>query len=948
MSLTFGQPLALLTLALLPGLVWLGVRGLRRSRRTWLITGLRATSVLLLILALAGTSLVIPQEKLSVVFVVDASDSLGPGGRGRALDWVREAMEAAGPDDRSGLVLFGKQPLVERDVRLGSELGDVLSRPDATATDIPAAMRLALALFPEDTQKRIVLVSDGNTNVDALAGGAGQALDEAARLAAAAGAQVQTHTLGVARASDVSVEAIKAPPRVRRGESFELEVEVDSTQPRAGVLEVLGDGAIVAQRPVELEAGANRYVVGIGAQEKGFKRWQARVVADGDAVPQNDEGVAFTYVESPPRVLIAEREPGEGENLRAALAATGTDVTLIDVARLPRKLAALSEYGAVALVDVPISALPDGGKLLQTYVRDLGKGLVVVGGEESYALGDYFDTPLEAALPVDSRLKNKQKEPAVAMVMAIDKSGSMAASHTGEGGSGQEGDVPKVDVAKEAAFQTAQLLSPDDEFGVVTFDTAARWAINTAPVGDASAVGGPLSGIQGGGGTNIYGGLAEAIEGLKSSKASLKHVILLTDGWSETGDYDRLLGEAQANGITVSTVSAGGGSPKLLRSIAEKGSGTFYTARDSSEIPKIFVRETRLKMKRYVQENEFTPAITAPSPVLKGLASVPSLLGYVGTTPKPAAAVALSSPEQDPVLAQWQYGLGRSVAWTSDAKSRWSANWIGAPEYARLWSQAVGWTLARPSEDVQVRISQAGGRASVEVDAVRPSGAYVNGAQAKVGVVSPDGEVLEAKLTQTAPGRYEGDVPATAPGAYIASVSLSAGGQVTQAPTTGFAVGYSPEYKAIGPNTSAMSRAATLTGGKELASGAEAYAHDLAAVISTRPLWWPLALLALLLLPIEVAVRRIKLGALPSVRATRTGMVRERVEAPSPQPNPVPMPSAPQPPSTETGPAVQAPVDNTPSNDAGLEEASPQDVEPGEGPDAIGRLRSAKQRARRR
>ncbi|MDP9352485.1 MAG: VWA domain-containing protein, partial [Chloroflexota bacterium] len=707
--------------------------------------------------------------------------------------------------------------------------------------------------------------------------------------------------------------------------SFEIEVAVHSTEARGGTLEVLGDGQVLAQRPVQLVAGVNRYTVEVGEQPRGFRRWQARVLAEGDSISQNNQGDAFTYVESPPRVLVAEGAPGEGTNLRAALQATGLQTDLIPASALPRGLTALSEYASVVLVDVPLSALPDRGALLQTYVRDLGRGLVTVGGEDSYALGDYFDSPLEAALPLDSRLKNKQEDPAVAMVMAIDKSGSMAASHAGEAG----GEIPKVEVAKAAAVQSAELLGPDDEFGVVAFDTAARWVMRPAPLSENPNVDEQVADIQGSGGTNIYGGLAEAIASLKSSKASIKHVILLTDGWSNVGDYDKLLAEARAAGITVSTVSAQGGSPELLRSIAEKGGGEFYIADDNRKIPEIVVKETRTRVRRYIQENEFFPSISAPSPVLKNLEQTPSLLGYVSTTPKPSAVVALSSNEQDPVLAQWQYGLGRSVAWTSDAQSRWSRNWIGTPEYVRLWSQAVGWTLARASENVQVQVSQSAGEARIEVDALQPDGTYLNDARAQAGVVSPSGDVTEVPLTQVAPGRYEAVAPATEPGAYITSVSLSADGEVLQAPTTGFAVGYSPEYRALGPNAAAMSRVAALTGGRELTAPAEVWRNDLPAVMSSRSLTWPLLLLALLLLPVEVAVRRLKLTNLPVAQVARTPRIapaRVSVSQPEAIASDSPAPGAPRVP------------------EAGLEDAQP--TAPVE-VDRMERLRSAKRRASR-
>jgi Mg-chelatase subunit ChlD len=855
--LTFERPELLPGLLLVPLAVWLGVRTLPRTRRSAIIVSLRAVAITCLTLALAGAGLESPRRDLAVVFLLDASDSVGAG-RQAAEEWVRRAYEEAGSGARAGLVLFGRDALVERDVAsVGGEAGrSVLSRPDASATDLGAAMRLALALFPEGSQKRIVLLSDGNDTT-----GSPEAVEGAARLAAAAGAQVHTRTLGVDRGGDALVEAISAPSRVREGQSFELEVVVRSAEARPATLEAMGDGRVLARRAVRLEPGENRFRIPVGPQPPGFRRWRARVVSPGDSVARNDEGNGFTYVEPPPRVLIVEGEAGEGRNLEDALKATGLDTRRIPVAGLPRGVTELGEYACVVLADVPLEELPDGGKLLQTYVRDLGNGLVAVGGEDSYALGGYFGSPLEAALPLDSRLKNRKEDPAVAVVMKIDKSGSMA-----EGGDSGGGGVSKVDLVKAAASRSAELLGPDDEYGVVAFDTAARWVLPLAPVGKAGDVEATISDVRAGGGTNIYAGLAAAVESLKGSRASVKHVILLTDGWSDAGDYRGLLAKARGANITVSTVSAAGGSPGLLAYLAREGGGQHYVARNGSDIPKILLRETRTKLRHYVQEREFVPDISAPSPVLKGLSAVPPLLGYVLTTPKPTAAVALSAGEErDPVLAQWQYGLGRSVAWTSDAKGRWARKWLGGPEYARLWSQAVGWAMARPSENLQVAVSRTGGEAVVEVDALRPDGSYLNGAEGKVSVVSPSNETTDRILTQTAPGRYEARLPASEEGSYLASVALAADGRTLSAPTTGFAVGYSQEYRATGPDRAAMARVAGLTGGRELGEPREAWGGDLPATRATWPLWWPLTLLALLLLPVEVAARRLKMRALPAL-----------------------------------------------------------------------------------
>ncbi len=898
MRVAFEQPLALLLLSLVPLVVWAGSRLRLGPRRRWAAAGLRALSVTLLVLALAGTSVLVPRQRLSVVFLLDVSDSMGQAGRTAAADWVRQAYRDAGPGNLSGLVVFGRQPSVEEEVSPVRALGPILSRPDGSATDLPSAMRLALALFPEGAQKRIVVVSDGNNNVGDL--------EASARLARSADVQVDAHLVGAEHGPDVMVDSLRAPTRVREGESFELQVAVNSTRAGSGTLEVFGDGNLLARQRVSYEAGRNEYTVGIGRQPRGFHAWQARIVADGDSVPQNDTGNAFTYVQSSPRVLIAEGTRGEGRNLESALRATGLEVTRVGADRIPTDLAGLNQYAAVVLVDVPLSDLSDGGRLLWTYVHDLGRGLIVVGGEGAYAMGDYFRSPLESALPVSSDIRNRAKEPSVALVMVIDKSGSMAACHCGDGGSGVLSGPPKVDLVKEATIQSAELLGPNDVFGVLAFDSAARWVVRPAPIGNPERIVPRVEGIHGSGGTNIYAGLSEAIDSLKHSDAKIKHVVLLTDGWSTVTNYDQLIAEARRYGITVSTVSAGGGSPQLLSSIARKGGGTFYVADDPSHIPKILTRETRLALRRYVHEEPFVPTITAPSQVLKGIESSPELLGYVATSPKPAATVALSSPDGDPVLAQWQYGLGRAVAWTSDSGVRWAREWVGTSEYARLWSQATDWAIGSPSSNVQVQVGEENGRARFDVDVLRPDGTYLNGARAVLSVVSPDGSVRHERLTQTAPGHYAGEVPASLPGSYVASVSVTRGTQGMTAPTTGFSVGYSPEYRRLSPDGAAMSSLASTGGGRLLSDPGLAFRHDLPAVYSSTPLWWPLALLALLLLPVEVAVRRLRLSGL----AAPTAVTRLR----------------PRPPDARASPTAPEPAED----------------------DRLARLRAAKRRAGRR
>ena len=322
----------------------------------------------------------------------------------------------------------------------------------------------------------------------------------------------------------------------------------------------------------------------------------------------------------------------------------------------------------------------------------------MLGGRESYGAGGYLDTPLEEALPVYMTVRDRERSPDVAMVAVVDKSGSMADCHcTGDNRdaanpSGQRG-FEKVDIAKEAILRAAEALAPTDQLGVVAFDENAHWAVRTAPI-DFGAIGNGL-GFRADGKTNIYAGLKAAYDDLVNNPATLRHIVLITDGWSSSGAYDALLDDMRAAGITLSTIGTGGGSARVLRRLAEESGGRYYDAADATTIPDIFLRETIRTAGEQIVEETFQPIPSASSEILDGLDAgrLPQLLGYNATTAKGSATVSLLTGREDPLLAQWQYGLGRAVAWTSDARQQWATPWIGTPEFGTLTAQLVAWTL---------------------------------------------------------------------------------------------------------------------------------------------------------------------------------------------------------------------------------------------------------------
>ena len=974
MGITLENPLALLLL--LPAMaltvvLYLGARrrvGVGRRRAALVVRTLLLSA---LVLALAGFRLVLPVDRVATVFVVDLSDSVGNDGRQDALVFLRETLDVIPDGDLAGIVAFGKEALVER---LPSDLGEIdriASTPVRSASDIGAALRLATALFPDDAQKRIVLLSDGNDTT-----GTGQA--EAA-LAATRDIQIETRLIGLGTSDEVLVERLTTPSTANLGESVEAIAEIRSSVAQPATVRLFADGELVATERVSLDAGVTRVIFDVTPTEAGFHTFRAVVEAARDTFTENDRADSNTIVKGEPRTLVLAGNEAVAAELVDALTAQRQQVDTIVPEALPTDFAALATYDSVVLVDVPRIRLSDRQlAALQVYVRDLGKGLVMIGGRDSYGAGGYQKTPMEETLPVDMGVRDREKQPDVALVVVIDQSGSMDACHCntfnggGGGGGTQVGGVRKVDIGKEAILRAAAAMGDRDEFGVVSFNEQAHWVVRTQPLGGIDDLGGQIAGLEPVGQTNILAGLEQAVESLEGAAATRRHIILLTDGWSSSGQYDAILARMKTAGITLSTVGAGGGSNPFLEGLAQQGGGRFYDAANPASIPDIFLKETQQVSGQQIVEEPFFPILTSSSPILRGLEEgLPQLRGYNGTTAKPAAQTVLVTARDDPLLAQWQYGLGRSVAWTSDSTGRWARDWVGWSGFSRFFSQLVAWTF--PGEEaggIEARFDSRGGQTVLHVESAEPDGSPRDFYDTSAVVVGPEFTSDNVKLVQIAPGVYEAPLGEIDPGAYALRVTQAKPGSSPLGRTVGLVAPTSAEYRVLGANEPFLSAVRTATGGTVIETPLDPWRHDLTTTSRFTDLWPLLLVLALLLWPLDIALRRVSVGRREFAaagawvrgiggrrgrvaartatgegllaareRATSTGARAAMREAVSPAPSTTVTPAA-----TVTPPASEAPV----AVPVPAAPPPPPATTDGEVVDTMARLREAKRRARER
>ncbi len=417
--------LLLLPIALL-GVWWSGRRllGMSRGRKRFALA-LRMVVFALLILALAAPQAVRPNRGTCTIFVLDASDSISDAGRQAAKRYLQEAIKTRGEDDLVGLVVFGRDAVVDFLPAELRELPTIYSKPAADGTNIAAALRLASAMFPDGKNRRIVLLSDGNETE-------GNAQD-AALVAATETIEIDVVPLETARhEAEVLVLETQAPSEVKIGEPFNLRVVIESRKAAEGVLVIDRDGEPVKRVPVQLAPGKNAVVVPIRTDREGFHRYRVSLEASPDGDPRNNLGRFFVRVRGKPRVLLAEGgAPDPTRALERALRANNLEVTRVSPATFPARAEDLQNYDAILLHDFPATALsPQMMLALQSAVRDTGIGFAMIGGENSFLPGGYYETPIAEMLPVDLDVRQRKVFPPATVVIIVDISGSMAWKRT--------------------------------------------------------------------------------------------------------------------------------------------------------------------------------------------------------------------------------------------------------------------------------------------------------------------------------------------------------------------------------------------------------------------------------------------------------------------------------------------------------------------------------------
>lgn len=884
------EPRWLGVLLVAPALLWILTRSLadlpwQQRVLSWL---LRLTFLGLLALGLGQLVETERVERVCAVALLDVSHSVADSSLREGRAYVEELWKARREEDELRLITFAERPrevpLTPGDGSSGENaplalppVPNLRHEEGGAATDLRAALQHAYGAFAPGCLRRIVVLSDGVETQ-------GQVLSEAGR-ARELGIRIHARPLLEPPPPDVAVLGLEVPSKVNVGEPFQVGVRLHSTRPGQARLRLYQGEALNgldSVRTVDLPAGAHlvefRSVVRVGGEvtyslELEPLGFEGAAGADdparadparADAFADNNRAAITVEVPGRPQVLYVEGQAGTASYLANALTAQQFDVDVRGPEAFPGNLAELERYAFVVVSDVARERLGrEAERLIERYVRDVGGGFLFAGGPSGFGLGGWQGSGLERVLPVRMDSEKRREIPGVALVLVIDRSGSM----TGQ----------PMEMAKEACSATVTTLQGDDLIEVIAFDSTPLRYVKMQPARYRSRIQNDILRIQPGGGTEIFPSLDMAYQDISVVEARKKHVVLLTDGQARTDGLFDLATAMLAESITLTTVGLGGGTnDELLRMLADAGGGRYHPVQDPSSLPRVFTREAELISKQSTVEDWF-PAQRVGNPAfLRGVSvqTAPLLRGYVSTQMKPAPAeLILASDRGEPLLARWRVGLGWSLAWTSDVKNGWAIDWLRWPAFGQFWAQLVREHMrtdrrrelpmdVRVDEDDIVAVVQ-GLTEDERFDNAYESRLVVRRGKAR-GQAAPTDQPLEAAFQLTAPGRYEARVPAPGFGSFVVEAKHARRGPDGVARPLAVSYGhaarpYPREYASFEPNPELLRRLAEAGGGRiDVAPGA---VFDPAGESIERhaPRQNRFILAALLVFLLDLLVRRVRL-----------------------------------------------------------------------------------------
>lgn len=838
---------------------------------------LRLALLALILLALCGPALRIPRREGTIVVLADRSLSMpatSDASEKEAIELIQRAMSR---DDRLAVIAFGATAAIERAPQTGAFAG-FTTEIGRDASSLGEALEKALALIPPDAPGRILVLSDGRWT--------GQDPAAVAARAAARGIAIDYRAMQRSTANDLAIAQIDAPVNVTPGEAFMITAWVKS--PVAGEVsyELRRGARLLAAGKTNVGGGLNRLTFRDLAGDPGAQGYTIRVTGGGeDPIPENNSAKVLIGVEGPRPLLLVSESRNSG--LARLLAAGGLKVEAALPAECDWSLDSLARYSGVIVENVPAEAITTRGmESIAAWINNAGAGMMMTGGRHAYGPGGYFKSPLEPLMPVSMELRLEHRKLALAIVVAMDRSGSMGVT--------VGGGRTKMDLANLAAVQVLDMLSPMDEFGVVAVDSVSHIITELQPVeGLGNARRQILQVGSGGGGIFVFEALTTAAEMLLKAKSGTRHIILFADAADaeEPGQYQDLLRQCEQAGITVSVI--GLGTPAdvdagLLRDVAKRGNGQIFFTESAADLPRLFAQDTIIVARSMFLDQPTPIQFTGGMVTLTGrqFSGLDSVGGYnlCYLRPKANPAAVTLDEYQSPLVASWQAGSGRVLCYLGEADGQFAgamASWKDAGDFFTSLSRWTAGAAANLPGEMLVTQEVRNGisRIRLHLDPERDaSAASLNQLPT---VTTLRGAPGSPPKSEKAEMRWESadtlllDLPLQGSETALSTVEVPNGGRLTLAPV---ALPYSPEFKPAGPDEGvpALARLAQATTGRERLdlSGIWKDLPRRPRMIEIAPWLLFLAIFTLLLEVLERHTGLLSAQALPTLRRLRLPEIR--------------------------------------------------------------------------
>ncbi|MCA9279741.1 MAG: hypothetical protein H6815_09160 [Phycisphaeraceae bacterium] len=905
----FDRPKYLLLIPILVVLaVFIGRRNLSGlatvTRKAALVV--RCIVLAMLVCVLARPSLQEKAERVAVTAILDVSRSISPQLQDDGVAWIENNIKLnkgrnnGRSDDQFAALTVAVNPFVQSLLSSGNTIFERSTVGQTDGTDLASSIRLALSLKPADAGYRLLLVSDGNETAGNLV--------QAAQEARAAGVPIDVLPLQYSSQNEVVVEDLVVQSVARVGDVVNLRIRISTARLVAGILSVT-----VNDQPYDLDPNSNAMgvrveidpqnptvIVPVKLAAPGPQKFDAffdpekdgsgRVV---DVIPDNNRSSGVTFVASEGRLLVLMSDINEVTALERVIAGTQFQADFVLPSEGPNSLLEYGAYDGIIMLNTPqyLYTQQQVDDIIH-YVRDLGGGLLVIGGPDALGAGGWIGTPLEEILPLRLDPPQKRQLPAGALVLV---------NHSIEMPDGRY-------YGKQTAMAAIDALTRLDYFGIVEYAPGiasdSAWVHPLSLLGDKVAAKRAINNLVFGDMPSFDPSLRMALSGLQNINAGAKHVIVISDGDpSLSNNIVQMYVKAQITVTAIAVNPHGGPSdPEVnkMKDLATSTGGNYFLITrqaDYATLPKIIFREAETVRRPLIWEGDpFVPTITgALHETLAGLTGVPPLTGYVVTADRDdgRAVVTMRGQENDPIAAHWPVGLGRVSVFASDGAARWTTPWTGWGGFASFWENHIRWMM-KPAGSANLRtfLTNEGDQTHAVIEIATREGERINLATIEARVTDGLGESRIVEFQQIAPGKYEAFFESGDPGTYVMGARFEApnpdgsGNIVKGVVQASVNRPFADEFRALQDNTPLLQRIADLTSGRVLdvsmtdAEIQQSSLWDREGIVfplSKDPIWLQLALAAIAMFLLDVAIRRVRID-IPRMFAAVTAGFRKTTQ----------------------------------------------------------------------